>query len=128
MAGQFLEFKKGERIISEGDAADRAFMIMSGRVKIFLEEGSKVVDLAELSEDEIFGETAIFRGERYGASVLALEDCELLVITPDSLNAMLEGADPIIRSLIRMLVSRLKLTNEALLRSETREFMDVALI
>lgn len=128
MAGKILEFKGDSRIISKGDPAECAFMILSGRVRVFLEEGSKIIDLAELGEDEIFGETAVFKGEFYGASVSALEDCELLAITPDSLKEMLEDADPIIRSLIRMLINRLKTTNEALLKSETREFMDIALI
>ncbi len=103
-------------------------MILKGKVRVFLEKDSKIVDLAVLGENEIFGETAIFRGEHYSASVSAIEDCSLLVITPDSLNAMLEEADPIVSALIRMLISRLKSTSGALLKSETREFMDIALI
>ncbi|MCC6598586.1 MAG: cyclic nucleotide-binding domain-containing protein [Alphaproteobacteria bacterium] len=125
---KIMEFKTGEKILSKGDKACNAYMIISGQVRIFLEKDSKVIDLATLGVDEIFGEAAVFAGEAYGANATALEDCELLVITPDSLSAMLEGADPIIQSLMRMLIERLKVTNEALLKSETREFMDIALI
>ncbi len=125
---QIENFKAGERIITQGDESDKAYMILSGRVRVYLEDGSKIVDLAELGEDEIFGESAIFNGEAYGANVDAIEDCELYVITPESLNNMLQSADPIIRALLQMLMSRLKSTNEALLKSETREFMDIALI
>ena len=103
-------------------------MIIDGKVRVFLEDGTKQVELAVLEEDAIFGETAIFSGQAYGAHVEALEDTELFVITPESLSEMLKGSDPIVRALIRMLIDRLQSTNEALLKSETREFMDIAFV
>ncbi|MCB9982282.1 MAG: cyclic nucleotide-binding domain-containing protein [Rhodospirillales bacterium] len=125
---QILEFKAGERIISQGEQSEKTYMVLSGKVRVFMEDGTKIVELATLGEDEIFGESAIFNGEAYGANVAALENCELYVITKDSLNDMLKSTDPIIRALIQMLIARLNATNEALLKSETREFIDVALI
>ena len=125
---QIEKYKAGDKIVAQGAQSDKAYMILSGRVRVYLQDGTKMIDLAKLGEDEIFGETAIFSGEAYGANVEALEDCELYVITPASLNSMLQNADPIIRALLQMLIARLKNTNEALLKSETREFIDVALI
>ena len=125
---QILNFSAGERIITQGDEADKAYMILSGKARVYLEDGTRVVELAELGEDEIFGESAILSGQPYGANVEALEDTELYVITPESLSEMLKSSDPIIRALIHMLINRLKATNEALLKSETREFIDVGLI
>jgi CRP-like cAMP-binding protein len=121
-------FNAGERIITKGEHAEKAYMIIDGKVRVFLEDGTKQVELAVLEEDAIFGETAIFSGQAYGAHVEALEDTELFVITPESLSEMLKGSDPIVRALIRMLIDRLQSTNEALLKSETREFMDIAFI
>ena len=126
--GRIVNFAQGERIITKGDEADRAYMILSGTVRVFLEDGSKVIELARLGHEEIFGESAIFSGEPYGANVEAAEDCELLEITKQSFLEKLQTADPIIRALILMLVERLRTTNEALLKSETREFMDIDLI
>ncbi len=125
---EILKFKPKERVITQGDKADKAYMILSGKVRVYLEEGSKVVELAELGEDQIFGESSTFSDEPYGANVEAIEDTELYVITPEALNEMLKDADPILRALIQMLIERLKKTNEALLKSETREYIDVALI
>ena len=123
-----LNFKKGERIISKGDKATSAYMVLSGKVRVFLEEGSKVIELAVLGQEEIFGETAIFLEETYGANVEAAEDCEILEITPETMNEKLKGADPIVQTLLHMLIKRLKKTNQSLLKSETREFIDVGLI
>ena len=125
---EILKLGAGERIISQGEEANRAYMILSGKVKVFLEDGTKIVELAQLGEDQIFGESAIISAEPYGANVETTEETELYVITKDSLSAMLKDADPIVRAMMQMLIGRLKATNEALLRSETREFMDIALI
>ena len=126
--GYNITYQPSERIISKGDEATTAYMIVSGKVRIFLEDNGKQVELAKLGSDDIFGETAIFQGEQYGAHVEALEETELFLITPDSLSEMLKDSDPIIRALIRMLIERLRKTNEALVRSETREFMDIAFV
>lgn len=125
---EILKFKSNERVITQGDTAEKAFMILSGKVRVYLEDGTKIVELAELGEDQIFGESAIFSDAPYGANVDTLEDTELYVITPQSLKEMLSDADPIVRALLQMLIERLKKTNEALLKSETREYIDVALI
>lgn len=121
-------YEAGQRIISKGEKADAAYLILSGKVRVFLEEGTRTVELATLGEDEIFGETAIFSGQAYGANVEAIEDSELLLITRDSLNSMLENADPTIRALIRMLIERLKNANESLLKRETSEYMDIGFV
>lgn len=125
---QIIEYKPGDRIVSQGDQATSAFMILSGKVRVFIEDGEKIVELAELGEDQIFGESAILSQEPYGANVEAVDATEIYVITPESLNEMLGTTDPIIRALIQMLIARLKTTNEALLKSETREFIDVGMI
>ena len=123
-----LKVKSGTRIITKGEKATAAYMILNGEVRVFLEDGSKTIELAKLGQYEIFGETAIVGDTENGAHVDAIKDTTLLVITPESLTKMLEETDPIIQALIRMLIDRLKATNEALLKSETREFMDIALI
>lgn len=122
------DFKAGDLILKKGDEAVCAYMIKSGRARVFVEEGSRQIDLAILEEGAIFGETAIFDGGVYGANIMAEDDCKLLVITPDCLQDMLEESDPVLRALLEMLIKRLKDTNEALVKSETREFMDVVLI
>lgn len=124
----YLTFGPGEIIIKKDDPAERTFMILSGSARVFLEEDGKHVELAILKEDDIFGETAIFTNQAYGATVETCEETEVFVITPESLNDMLKFSDPIIRALIKMLIERLRKTNDALLKSETREFIDVGFI
>ena len=123
-----ITYQEGDLIIKKGEQAEKAYMVVSGKVRVFLEEDDKQVELETLEEDHVFGETAIFSNQNYGANVEALEETELFIITPESLNEMLKGSDPIIRAILRMLIDRLQSTNEALLKSETREFMDIAFV
>lgn len=125
---EILKYEANERVITQGDKAEKAYMVLSGKVRVFLEEGSKIVELAQLGEDQIFGESSIFSDVPYGANVETVEKTELYVITPEALAEMLQDADPIVRAMIHMMIERLKKTNEALLKSETREYIDVALI
>jgi CRP-like cAMP-binding protein len=125
---QTVKFKSGEQIIRKGDKAVTAYIVKSGKVQVYLEKGGKIVTLGELGPGVLFGETALFGGAEYGANVKALEDTELEIITPASFREKIEASDPMLRSIIETLLERQKKTNEALLKSETREFMDIAFI
>lgn len=128
MTTDHKKFAAGENILSKGQKAECAYLIKSGSVRVFLEKDDKILDLATLGPGQIFGETALLEHASYGANVSAIEDTELTVITPASLEQKIQDCDPIIQSIIRMLIERQHKTNEALLKSETREHMDIAFI
>jgi len=123
-----VTYAPGERILKKGDKADKAYMIRSGKVRVYLRNNDKVLDLAQLGADEIFGETSMFTDGEYGANVDALEETELLEITDESLKSMMDSADPVLCAIVKMLIKRLNETNKKLLESETREFMDLAFV
>lgn len=114
--------------MKKGEKADKAYMIRSGTVRVYLKNNDKVLDLAHLGKDEIFGETSMFTDAEYGANVDALEETELLEITDESLKSMMDSADPVLCAIVNMLIKRLNETNKKLLESETREFMDIAFV
>lgn len=105
-------FPEGRTIIEQGDQAREAFMIERGKVRVYITKNGKEVDLAELGEDQIFGETALFTGSEYGASVEAIEETTVVKITPEILDIKIRLCDPMIRALIRMMMERQRQTNE----------------
>ena len=125
---QTVKFKEGEQIIRKGDKAVAAYIVKNGKVHVFLERNGKTVTLGELGAGALFGETALFGGAEYGANVTTTEDTELEIVTPASFREKVDGSDPMLKSIIEMLLDRQRKTNEALLKSETREFMDIAFI
>ncbi|HEY4708069.1 MAG TPA: Crp/Fnr family transcriptional regulator [Thermodesulfobacteriota bacterium] len=72
----------GIQIITEGEAGDAVFFILSGRVKVTLygEEGREIV-LAVLKEGDMFGELSIIDDKPRSANVEAITDIQCLVVS-----------------------------------------------
>ncbi|MAZ76058.1 MAG: hypothetical protein CMH31_02010 [Micavibrio sp.] len=107
-------FPEGRLIIEEGAPAIEAYMIERGKVRVYINKDGEQVDLAELEEDEIFGETALFTGSEYGANVEAIEETTVVKITPEILDIKIRLCDPMLRALIRMMMKRQRDTNKRL--------------
>ncbi len=71
----------GERIVSPTEAADRCWLILAGRVKIYQlsAEGAEQI-LHMYGPGETFGEAAMFAGGRYPAFAEPLEPARLMVL------------------------------------------------
>lgn len=68
-------------IFSEGDEGENMYIIKSGKIKIFHPRpGNGEETLAELKENEFFGEMALFSNEKRNASAITLTECELFVL------------------------------------------------
>ena len=104
----------GEEIITQGEPAMEAYLVMAGTFTVTLTRGDKTQTLATLGEGEIFGETALFKGSDYGATVTAASDGVLQPITPDILDERIKQCDPLLKAVIRMLMIRLRKANERL--------------
>jgi len=111
-------FPEGRTIIEQGEPAMEAFLIESGRVKVTIDKNGQQVELAQLGADQIFGETALFKGSDYGATVTAMEETTVVKITPDILDIKIRLCDPMIRALIKMMMERQRRTNDELAKKE----------
>lgn len=100
------QLQKGMIIFNEGDKGDSAYIIDKGRVEIYVGENDEMTPIAVLGVGEIFGEMAIIDGSDRSASAIALEDCELTVVSQDQLAERIRQSDPIVRLLIIMLIKR----------------------
>jgi len=106
MDAVFREYKTGEVIFRQGDAGDCAFLIDHGRVQISVNKSGEDFPVNILGEGQIFGEMAIIDRAPRSATVTALEDTRVCVIAHDSLVGRIQGADPVVRLLMIMLVKR----------------------
>ncbi|MDH4095623.1 MAG: Crp/Fnr family transcriptional regulator [Betaproteobacteria bacterium] len=100
---------RGSIIIAAGDPTDSLYIILSGRFKVMMSdaEGKEVI-LAILSGGEFFGEMGLIDDAPRSASVVAIEPCELLVLTRrDFKKCMVDNADMAI-GVMRGLVRRLR--------------------
>ena len=110
---QKKRFKAGEYIFSQGDSGDCAYIIETGRVEISLASKSEKVVLTILGIGEILGEMSVIDGSPRSATALALEPCEMVVVSREALFERFEASDPIVRLLISVLLRRMRNTNES---------------
>ncbi len=76
-------FDRGELLFSEGDPCEGLFLVASGKIRIFkLSPSGREQVLAAEGPGSSFAELPVFDGGNYPASASALEDAELLFISP----------------------------------------------
>lgn len=97
-------FYAGQKIFSEGDRGDRAYLIQSGSVDIIKNE----MPLATLKAGELFGEMALIDDKPRMATAMAQSDVTVVIISRDSFNEKLAKADPFIRGLLNIFVRNIR--------------------
>jgi CRP-like cAMP-binding protein len=106
--------QEGSIIMKEGEIGKNAFLIQSGEVDVYTERDGKRIDLARMGAGQIIGEMALVVDGPRTATVEAIKDCNLIVINGATLQQKLEDSDPTIRSIVPMLMKRVRNTSDAL--------------
>ncbi len=99
-------FAPGERIFTEGDPPDVAYLIESGKIEVWASHGSERLTLSYLGAGEILGEMAVIDRAPRSASADALTHVNVTEIRADQLRQRLDEADPVLRGLLIGLLSR----------------------
>ncbi len=110
-ATQSVDIHKDQIIFSEGDAGDCAYIIEKGRVLVFITKDKEEIPLTILGEGEIFGEMALIDNQSRSASVRALEDVRLAIVTKQQVLERVSTADKVVQLLMRVLLKRLRRKN-----------------
>ncbi len=104
-------YQPGERIVTEGEAGDEAFIITAGFCVAYKTiEGRRRV-LREMGPGDVFGETAVLTRGARTASVEAVDALRVMVITRDSFGDEL-GGNPWLAAFVRTLAERFRETDE----------------
>lgn len=101
-----------EHLIKEGDKADFVYILKSGELKAYKQDGGREVVLGRIQPGEFVGEMAYINGEPRSANVVSLTDAELIEIPSESLDAVLFSKPAWSKALLKTLSKRLKSSNE----------------
>jgi peroxiredoxin (alkyl hydroperoxide reductase subunit C) len=103
-----VSFAAGDTIVSEGDAADRFYVIATGEVAITRQspEGDEI-ELATLGPGQFFGEVGLLAETRRTATVRAVGDVELLAWSWQEFQETLERSDRAERDFSEIVQERL---------------------
>lgn len=123
---QIKKYVAGDIIFSEDSICDGMYIIDSGRVRVFktIQTGankSKEVELCVLGPKAMFGEMAMIDESKRSATVQAVEPTACTIISKAIFEDQLNRIPKWMVNMIKILVSRLRETNEKL-RKMVEEF------
>lgn len=107
-------FPKSAVIITEGDEAGPLFIILSGKVRVYLSnEDGKMVTLSEQKEGSYFGELSLLDDQPRSASVMTVEPCVCALIPRQAFHAWLkQHPDGAALALMRGLTKKIRILTE----------------
>ena len=112
MRGQTRAFPKNAIIINEGDRGDSLFVILAGKVKVYVsdDDGREMI-LDTYSAGDYVGEMS-FDGRPRSASVMTLEPTTCAVVTRDELRAAIAQNPDVAMTLISTLIDRARIATD----------------
>ncbi len=111
-AATLRTYRRGERIVTQGQPGDSFFVIVKGRVAVSIlsPEGREIV-LSTLVAGDHFGEMALLDDAPRSATVSAAERSELAILTREAFFDLLKGNFVLIRALLATYSRRLRHAN-----------------
>lgn len=78
----WVELPAGEALFGEGDDADAAYLLVSGRLRAERQEHDVRIRIGEVSPGQLVGEQALIEGGTRSATIRAIRDAELGRVDP----------------------------------------------
>lgn len=100
----------GAMLFSAGESGEAAYLIVGGRLEVFLKRPEGDIILAHRGPGEIVGEMAILDRRPRSASVRALEDSALVAVTEQQLAHRIAETDPILCMCLGVVLERYRET------------------
>ncbi len=118
------DFKKNQVILREEETSGFMYIIIDGKVKISRsgKEGKETI-LSMHGAGEFFGELSLIDGKTTPASVVAVEDSTVAIISKEHFHSLLYTQRKVLENLLQILCSRLR---ESWQKIEMLNFNDAA--
>lgn len=114
-----VSFKSGQTVFAQGAEPSYIYVIISGRIKLVVTQDQTTLELIVFEQGHCFGESSIIGVQRHGATAIAIEDTELIVLSRNALLSIyksnLELFSILILNIARETCRRLHNSDEVLL-------------
>jgi small-conductance mechanosensitive channel/CRP-like cAMP-binding protein len=118
-------YAPGEAIVRMGQEGTSMFVIMRGSVEVNIAHAGATKVINKLGENDFFGEMSLLTGEPRTATVIAVEETEVLKISKDSIKPIFEANPELVSSVGEMIEERRELLHslaeKAIQTEETKE-------
>lgn len=101
-------FTAGDVIFQDGDAANEAFLLQTGRVRLIKRVGAVERGLRVLRPGDLFGESALMHGAPRNSTAVALDDCSALALDQATFQQVLSTNPTVGARVLQQLIRRLR--------------------
>ena len=106
---RILQVPKETVVLNEGEHSDSLYVVLSGKVKIFLvDEHGEAITLNVLGEGEYFGEVSLFDNGDRSASVIALNNSYFGVLGREDVLSLISKHPEMLRVIMTGTTSRIR--------------------
>lgn len=106
--GDLIAYPRGSRVITEGEVSDALFILVSGRLKVFTQDGKgRELIYNDMGPGEFFGELFLDGGKR-SASVAAMEDSRCIRLQNGEIRRFMKSYPEFAERLALTLIQRLR--------------------
>ena len=110
-----VKVSKGQTLFREGDAGDRLFVVVEGKLKLGTSSGDGRENLLSiLGPGDMFGELSLFDPGPRTATATAVTDARVLALANDQVIGWVTAHPQVSLQLLKRLARRLRRTNEVL--------------
>jgi len=106
-ASEIVSFQHGDIVLSSGDSADYAYVIMDGAVDIITETDGGPVVTDTLRQNQLIGELGLLNNTPRIATLIANGDLQAMKITAEMFFRILRENSEVALDVIRMLSDKL---------------------
>lgn len=111
--GSTRRIRKDELIFMQGDPGKHFFILLQGKIRIFLQDSrGREVILIVLGDEDFFGEMSLLDGKTRSASAQALTETRVYSIAHEDFYRFLERTPAVSLKLLRLLSERLRRADE----------------
>ena len=112
---QVRNFRKNEIVLVEEDSNDFMYVILEGEVKVTrTSEDGKEIILAIHSAGDFFGEMSLIDGQTTSATVTAIEESLIALISKEDFYSLLYNEKKILLSLLQSFCRRIRASNKTI--------------
>ena len=103
-----IRYNLNQSVFKAGDPPDRMFLIVKGKVGIFLPLNETKNPNFVVEENELFGEMGVIENQSRMATARCLEECEIISITKKEFDERVNASDVFVKGCLNALSYRLR--------------------
>ena len=103
---------ENQSVFKVGEQSDQMFLLVKGKVGIYLPINETNIPNFIIEENELFGEMGVIENELRSASARCIEASELICVTKDEFNKRVDNSDVFVKGCLQALSYRLRTLNK----------------